>query len=96
MRGRDVAVKEEGQEKTLERVRTWVLSLLAATSFSCQGALTHKPARKGAYYSRPNQFERFRGFWNELADSNSIFFVANFFLNGSNFWCVHVNVPWLV
>ena len=23
MRGRDVAVKEEGQEKTLERVKTW-------------------------------------------------------------------------
>ena len=32
----------------------------------------------------------FGGFWNKLADSNSIFFVAKIiiFLNDSNFWCV--------
>ena len=45
----------------------------------------------------------FGGFGNKLADSNSIFVVADFF-NDSNFWCVqssttcnetvHVHVPW--
>ena len=27
-------------------------------------------------------------FWNQLKDSNSIFVVADFFLNDSNLWCV--------
>ena len=50
-----------------------------------------------------NDFGVFR---NYLADSNSIFAVAEFFLNDSNFWCVqssitqnvsvHVHVLWLV
>ena len=36
-------------------------------------------------------------FWNYLADSNSNFVVAKIiFLKDSNFWCVHVNVPWPV
>ena len=49
----------------------------------------------------------FGGFWNQLADSNWIFFVAKIiFLNDSNFWCVqssithtvavHVHVLWPV
>ena len=34
----------------------------------------------------------FSGFWNELADSNSIFVVAEIFLNDSNFWCVQSSI----
>ena len=49
------------------------------------------------YYSRPNQFERFRGFL-ELISRFEFEFCrcVNFFLKDSNFWCVHVNVPWPV
>ena len=48
------------------------------------------------YYSARNQFERFRGFLElirrfefELRRRENYFF-----LKDSNFWCVHVNVPW--
>ena len=44
-----------------------------------------------------NQFERFRGFL-ELISRFEFEFCRreNFFLKDSNFWCVHVNVPWPV
>ena len=38
-----------------------------------------------AYYSPGNQFERFRSFWNQLADSNSIFVIAEFFFERFEF-----------
>ena len=48
------------------------------------------------YYSVQNQFERFRGFLElirrfefELRRRENYIF-----LKDSNFWCVHVNVPW--
>ena len=49
------------------------------------------------YYSTGNKFERFRGFL-ELIRRFEFEFCrpGNFFLNDSNFWCVHVNVPWPV
>ena len=60
------------------------------------------------YYSVENQFERFRGFWNYFADSNSNFVVATIvcferfeFLvcskfNHTHHVAVHVHVLWLV
>ena len=49
------------------------------------------------YYSARNKFERFRGFL-ELISRFEFEFCRceNFFLKDSNFWCVHVNVPWSV
>ena len=53
--------------------------------------------KEATYYSARNQFERFRGFWNQLADSLEFCRPGNYyFLKDSNFWCVHVNVPWPV
>ena len=49
------------------------------------------------YYSARNKFERFRGFL-ELISRFEFEFCrcVNYFLKDSNFWCVHVNVPWPV
>ena len=49
------------------------------------------------YYSARNQFERFRVFLELISRFESEFCrCANYFLKDSNFWCVHVNVPWPV
>ena len=49
------------------------------------------------YHAPGNKFERFRGFL-ELISRIEFEFCRreNFFLKDSNFWCVHVNVPWPV
>ena len=44
-----------------------------------------------AYRSAKNQFDRFREFWNELADSNSHFGVAVFFLRFDFLVCSKFN-----
>ena len=45
------------------------------------------------YYSVQNEFERFLGFWNQLADSSSNFVAAKIiFLNDSNFCCVQSSI----
>ena len=50
------------------------------------------------YYSARNKFERFRFFFLVLISRFEFEFCrcVNFFLKDSNFWCVHVNVPWPV
>ena len=60
--------------------------------FLCQFKHDHKSLLSSVaqlktpdYYSARNKFERFRGFWNKLADSNSIFVVEDFFLNDFEF-----------
>ena len=54
-------------------------------------------ALKCLYHAARNLFERFRVFL-ELISRFEFEFCRceNFFLKDSNFWCVHVNVPWLV
>ena len=49
------------------------------------------------YHAARNLFERFRGFL-ELMSRFEFEFCrcGNFFFKDSNFWCVHVNVPWPV
>ena len=61
------------------------------------GFISHVKTRDlHAYHAARNLFERFRGFL-ELISRYSMFVVAEiFFLKNSNFWCVHVNVPWPV
>ena len=50
-----------------------------------------------SYHSTGNQFERFRGFLELISRFEfDVLRRENFFLNDSNFWCVHVNVPWPV
>ena len=49
------------------------------------------------YYSARNKFERFRGFLELISRFEFEFcHCVNYFLKDSNFWCVHVNVPWPV
>ena len=50
---------------------------------------------EAGYHSTGNKFERFRGFL-ELIRRFEFEFCRreNYFLKDSNFWCVHVNVPW--
>ena len=49
------------------------------------------------YYSTGNKFERFRWFLELICRFEFEFRRREiFFLNDSNFWCVHVNVPWPV
>ena len=52
---------------------------------------------QSTYYSTGIKFERFRGFL-ELIRRFEFEFCRreNYFLNDSNFWCVHVNVSWPV
>ena len=54
-------------------------------------------AKKEVTIRPENKFERFRGFL-ELISRFEFEFCRReiFFLNDSNFWCVHVNVPWPV
>ena len=57
-----------------------------------------RPSKEPGYHSPGNQFERFRGFL-ELVRRFEFEFCRRenfFFLKDSNFWCVHVNVPWPV
>ena len=50
------------------------------------------------YHSAQNLFERFRGFLELMSRFEFEFCRCEnyFFLKDSNFWCVHVNVPWPV
>ena len=50
------------------------------------------------YHAPGNKFERFRGFFgiNQQIRIRILSSRKLFFLKDSNFWCVHVNVPWLV
>ena len=53
--------------------------------------------KKDVYHAARNKFERFRGFL-ELISRFEFEFCRreNYFLKDSNFWCVHVDVPWPV
>ena len=94
----DVATKLERSRKE----KSWKLSLNAE---GIQGPWNQRSDFKEAkqtckrlYYSTGNKFERFRGFFGinsqiriRISSSRKLFF-----LNDSNFGCVHVNVPWTV
>ena len=69
--------------------------LTPAVSFAHFGARLN---RSVTYHAPGNQFERFREFL-ELISRFEFEFCRRenfFFLNDSNIWCVHVNVPWPV
>ena len=78
-------------QSILQRMRRRTVTLYFGLHWNSQ-ILIH---RSQGYYSARNKFERFRGFL-ELVSRFEFEFCrrVNYFLKDSNFWCVHVNVPW--
>ena len=68
------------------------------TRLGTVGRAPQRPDCAAGYHAARNLFERFRGFLELISRFEFEFCRPGifFFLNDSNFWCVHVNVPWPV